>query len=444
MPIKKDLRSFPSYSIVKKQLTNNLNQNINNKKLVKSNNYLKTYLFLLTTFFALVGSTNYLINPHKVFNSRNIFALKNQTFNITNWTSFSRYHKANHLNTGKYDTLFLGNSRVFGGLDPRNSSLSQHSVYNAGLPHANIYEIEKIFNYARSRNKLDKVIIGLDLGQFSEKRDVSGDFDRSLFAGKIPYFVSYYSNLFSITHFFDSLEIIQHNFKNEIAQNSEPQIVDGFNIRQSNYQQKKPQKQFINYARSFTSNENYLDFNYTQERINILRKIITECRQEEIEIQLFISPVHAWQLEFMEASKIFSLFESWKKDLVDLIAEDALKNADKSPIFLWDFSGYNIITTEPVPSNSKTQMQWFNDPSHYKKEVGDIVLNIIAKNGQQRSESDRYSMYQAQGFGKLINQANIETHLLEIRQQQKIYQNNHAKDIQIIQEIAAQNETRSR
>lgn len=73
--------------------------------------------------------------------------------------------------------------------------------------------------------------------------------------------------------------------------------------------------------------------------------LIKESRANNIELLLFISPVHARQLEVIRLSNLYPTFEQWKRDMVKVIAEDVEQHPDKSPIQLWDFSGYNLLTT---------------------------------------------------------------------------------------------------
>jgi hypothetical protein len=52
---------------------------------------------------------------------------------------------------------------------------------------------------------------------------------------------------------------------------------------------------------------------------------------------------------------------------------------DRRPIPLGDFSGYNSMTTEPVPPSGDTtsRMKWYWESSHYRKELGDLVLDRL-------------------------------------------------------------------
>lgn len=119
-------------------------------------------------------------------------------------------------------------------------------------------------------------------------------------------------------------------------------------------------------------------------------------------------------------------FEQWKRELIKILAEDSAAHPNERPFPLWDFSGYNTYTIEdvPPPGDTRAKMQWYWESSHYKKELGDKVLDKIF--GIDRNlPSD---------FGRQINADNIEQHLAWIRAQQQEYIKSHPADVQEIEQ----------
>jgi hypothetical protein len=55
------------------------------------------------------------------------------------------------------------------------------------------------------------------------------------------------------------------------------------------------------------------------------------------------------------------------------------RESGKPSIPLWDFSGFNEVTTESVPPSGdlKTPVKWFWEPAHYKRETGNLILDRI-------------------------------------------------------------------
>ena len=74
-------------------------------------------------------------------------------------------------------------------------------------------------------------------------------------------------------------------------------------------------------------------------------------------------------------------------------------------------------------------MQWYWESSHFKKELGDLVL-------------DRIFAYHEPGrivpedFGVQITTANIEAHLAWIREQQKRYHETHPQEVSEVEYLA--------
>jgi len=146
------------------------------------------------------------------------------------------------------------------------------------------------------------------------------------------------------------------------------------------------------------------------------------CHKRNIDFRIAISPSHARQFETIAAKGIWLLFEDWKRHLVNINYEEA-DRLGKQPFPLWDFSGYNSLTTEPVPpvNDGLTEMCWYWESSHYKKELGDLVQDrIFGYNHPDRQlPSD---------FGTLLTPETIEPHLATVRTNRRQWQEAFPED----------------
>jgi hypothetical protein len=86
---------------------------------------------------------------------------------------------------------------------------------------------------------------------------------------------------------------------------------------------------------------------------------------------------------------LWSAFEDWKRQVVKI-----------TPI--WDFSGYNSITSEPISDD----MQNYLESSHYQEHIGNLVLNRMLNHEINKVPGD---------FGTLVTVENIEPQLAKIR-----------------------------
>ena len=83
---------------------------------------------------------------------------------------------------------------------------------------------------------------------------------------------------------------------------------------------------------------------------------------------LFVHPSHAWEREIWRHIGIEPVQEEWLRRLTARVAR-----ADPARVALWDFGGYNCITTERVPVAGA--MRWYDDVGHYRQDrVGPLIL----------------------------------------------------------------------
>ena len=104
---------------------------------------------------------------------------------------------------------------------------------------------------------------------------------------------------------------------------------------------------------------------------------------------------------------MWSDFENWKREIVAI-----------TPV--WDFSGYNSITTEPVAKGMKNYL----DSSHYSSEVGNLILNRLFNYQEETVTAD---------FGILITQENIQSHLDLILVEQTSWSDKNARRAELTQ-----------
>ncbi|MEM6404175.1 MAG: hypothetical protein AAF757_28785 [Cyanobacteria bacterium P01_D01_bin.116] len=385
--------------------------------------YIKNYIITFFGGLFLVASFNFVVDPRKMFAVVNIKGFNSEKPFILN--SGLRKLKSVEIEKGNFDTVLLGTSRVQYGLSPLHPIFGSSKAYNAGLAGTSIYEIFKAFKFANKQSNLKKVVLGLDAISFHSKKGAGGDYHQSKFSQSFNQLNFISSEIFSKDKILESFETITFNLKNK----RDEYISSGF-IKRNDSPESIRRELFINTIKEFLVREDLYPGLYdSPQRLELLKEIFNR-RKDETKLYLFISPIHAYQLEGMKSINRFSLFEQWKRDLVQIIAEDAIANPNKQPIVLWDFSGYNSITTEKIPpAGSKKEMKWYWESSHYKKEVGDMVLDVMFNYPEksQNTPSD---------FGVIINSNNIESHLERIRKQQALYKQNFPQEVEEVERLA--------
>ena len=127
---------------------------------------------------------------------------------------------------------------------------------------------------------------------------------------------------------------------------------------------------------------------------------------------------------------LWNAFEDWKRKLAQIVDEDAAASGSAQPFVLWDFSGYNSITTEAVPAQGdlRSEMRWYWEAGHFKKESGDLVLDrVLDHHDPQRT--------MPQDFGTLLTAASVEAHLTHIRADRERYATSNAGELAYLDRI---------
>lgn len=155
------------------------------------------------------------------------------------------------------------------------------------------------------------------------------------------------------------------------------------------------------------------------------KDVIRFARQTGIDLRLFIDPVHAHMLLALRYAGLWPLYEEWKRRLVQILAEES-RESGKPAFPLWDFSGFNAVTTETVPpaGDLKTAVKWFWEPAHYKKETGDLILDkVLDYKSWARVPSD---------FGIQLTLENVESVLTANSEKGEDYVRREAADATLV------------
>jgi hypothetical protein len=391
--------------------------------------YLKFFGVLFSILLFSVATFNTLIDPFGKYQLIKIAGINSEKTQVE--IIGLRTLKAISLLGADYHAVILGTSRANNAINPTHAAFQKiGATYNASLTGTNIYELEKVFDYILKQHRhLKEVVFSLDFLTFSSRRTVNADFEQSMFSEHYSIWRKLNST-FSLDETYYAIKTINDNVAKKRAAYHTILTEQGF----ANKQFPLPHHQlFITIlSKNFFVNKNtYAGFCYSQDRLHRFQRMLEKSRQRDISVKLFISPVHAWQLEALRIMGLYPTFEQWKRDLVAILAKEAAQHPDKPIYPLWDFTGYNSITTENIPVNPTQQMQWYWESSHFKKAAGDLVL-------------DKLFDYQSPGrvipddFGTLINRNNIEAHLQELHQQQQHYHQTHPQDIMKITRLAKQ------
>lgn len=358
--------------------------------------------FTLPSLFSL-GLFNIAIDPYGIFNSPEISELNRlkskQFLNV-------RLFKAIKVTQIKPKTLLLGSSRTDLGLNPEHISFAaQQPAYNLGLVGPNLYEIKRYLEHTLTNQpEIETVVLGLDLFMFNEHKQNAIDFAEHRLGKKS--ITS--SDLLNITLSTNAIQASVETIKsNQTANAYYLYKPNGLRYVYQNKPRQSARKRFEGSINGLlNSDEYYQNYQLSAKFIQDFKDIVAICKNRNIELKVFISPSHASQWESLYRGGLWQVFEQWKRELVQI-----------TPI--WDFSGYNTITTEAIDREMKNY--W--DSSHYRQEVGDLVLDRLFNVPANQVPND---------FGILVTPQNIESHLANTLAERELWVKNNPEMVDFI------------
>ncbi len=395
-----------------------------------------------TILFVGVISLNYMMDPYSVYNTPKIDGVN---ANKPELFKHLRLTKAHIIGRRRPDALVIGSSRTEHGLDPEHPALSsRYNAYNLALTGATIYENLRYIQHANEINSLKFVVLAIDFFQFNAYRPNSPDFSEKRLAanthGETNY-VSPLTDLASTLASFDTLMASlstffeQENRDNVIlprGQVEQPDVNSVVILKKGRHEAALYSE--LNYISHLYFPRPHKKFDFVSEdgqvnTFDYFRRIIEDCHRQRIKLKILISPAHARQWQLIASAGLWGQWETWKREVVR-INEEVARWHKKKPFSLWDFSGYNSYTTETVPKlgDNKTMMQWYWESSHYRKELGDLVLDrVMNYSDPQRKIAD--------DFGFLLTSKNITSHLLATHKGRQSYEMEHPDEVREIDEL---------
>lgn len=329
----------------------------------------------LTSFIlALIVTINYVIDPYGIYH------YSGKSYNYQKSIESDPYlFKAFQSKKYQPKAIVLGTSRAMRLNPPFIKSLTGEDAYNIGLSAANPYINYRYLEYMLKVNpNLNTVYLGLDFevfdnhllnhASFNEKRLNSFFYTQDLFA-----------TLLSEKALKDSHKVIMDNLNKTTTYTENRYLGDG------SFDETLVYPPGINQG---TLQAIPSSFQLSSNSILYFKKIKELCEQNNLNLYVYISPVHAIILETYWQNNNWTEFEDWKRKLVEV-----------TPV--WDFSGYHEISMSSLRDSEN-----YNDLSHFSKKIGDLILYRMLN-----KELNKVPAY----FGVYLTQENLENHLQELR-----------------------------
>ncbi|WP_163836283.1 hypothetical protein [Spartinivicinus ruber] len=351
--------------------------------------YLSRLLWSGGCLALVIAMFNWFIDPYLMFSSPRISGFNYYKADINNYVRITKAYQPVRMSM---DTLIVGNSRVEMGFDPNHQCFNKHSVYNLAIPGAGIkMQLHYALNQIYQKN-IKKIYIGVDFTDFlidqkdyeNQQKNINLNIIKRMKYNENgkknekyqwQYFIDSYQSLLT-------LNALNSSFKTILQQNSNAsnRKDNGFNPAQDYltvineegaialFSQKLPE------LSARLSRPKYL-FDSAGNRstdFDELENFIQIAKQKQISVKLFTNPFHNDYWKLINKYKLNNKYQQWLKILTDI-----LETSKHPRLEFWDFASDRRFSNEQPTKTKGKALKWFWEPSHYRKSLGDIMLNVM-------------------------------------------------------------------
>lgn len=370
--------------------------------------------------FVSLFSLNLLADPYAIWG----MTISDHNKNRPTFISNVRMMKAYAVRRLRPEHIVIGTSRSM-PLDPEHPAWPEGRCYNLALPGGKVEELWAYLRHAQSVHPLKTVVFGMDFLEFNAihsppltfQEDILAYEDRRL--GWLILAVKLTASLqtaekslrvLNLTGTAPRSSLYPNGRRNPELLREKVELSGGH--RQMFYENGR------NYVWSLGGLDIHgrtygylLDNGHGLSTMRLFTDIVRFCQDEGIQLHMFISPSHAFHWEMLNAVGFWPQFEEWKRSLVEINENIAAEQGAKA-FTIWDFSGYNTITSEPVPPEEVkgVTMEYYWEASHYNGRTADLVLDTVLAGRT------------TPGFGRRLTGDTIEHTLAAIRDEQSAWQ----------------------
>ncbi|MDP3672098.1 MAG: hypothetical protein WA191_24320 [Telluria sp.] len=382
--------------------------------------YLALFCCVCTLALTGVAGLNYMVDPYLThqWDSPLLQRLRPSREKLSAWG------KTYALARYRPDVLYLGNSRTELALPVRLPVFSGAAVFNGALSGASLGDAVAMAGHARALKRLGTVVWGLDAPSFSMLAGAT-DFDRDLVAAGGHYFA--WRGLLDLKRALtldmtrDSLAVLAGSFgavcRSSLAffgQRDDSCMADRTAGWRGTAEAVAPRLgEFMRGAGP------------TPDALTGLDDMLAQLCRDGTRVRLYINPTHASTLDALYWRGKGGALERWQASLAVLAAERRTAGCD---LRLFDFSGFNAITTEALPQASgRREMAYYWEPSHYRVNVGRMIMQRLFGGEADPAPPD---------FGVELEPPMMAAHLARQREGRARYHAEHALEAALARSLA--------
>jgi len=329
----------------------------------------------------------------------------------------SRIGKGELLHRYRGSTVLLGNSRTKIGVRPDGPGIPSAPACNLGFPGAVARELWMAVDRSAEQPSVRSILLFVDFTMFVDIF-LKADFTMSRFQAERSGFDHGCDLLFNGRTLGYSCEQLTRILTGEPPEYTP----EGFSIPERLPLRAVGQRdrtiKMLNQA--MTVGGHFERLHYAPATVEPLRAVIRRCRERSVQLTVSINPAHATMFEGVFQWNLWDDYERWMRDLTRVIDEES-----QGQVVLWDFTGFHAYTTEPLLSEAAAETaKWFWEPSHYKAEMGDRMLERI------------YDLPSADpNLGVRLTNANVDARLKEIAADRQRWLTSQATEARWVTEL---------
>lgn len=402
------------------------------------NAYLRSLALSVAAALLLLAGINAFMNPYGYFDAPKFPGINELALGFNHRLPLAKALAVDHLRPA---AIIVGNSRAETGYDPEHRAFSSdRPAFNLALGGANIQTARRYILETIAAGRLRHIVLALDFSMFDPSvwkqepegevllTDADGHRRGAWHEGKRLATI-----LLSGTALSDSWWSLTHQ-RRPVAKYLPSGLRDDAAdidqvMREGGHHNAsvKSESSFLSVA--LRDMESPIGRDKYHRALQELRSIVSIARDRGIRVTLVLNPIHARQNYLFSTAGLWPAYEQWKRDMVAASAEG-------KQIELWDFSGASSCTSEPLPAGNDivSRMRWYRETSHFRRVLGDKVLDRIGGHGTDADCPD---------FGDPLRAATVTDTLAAQRRRMDEWIARHPRDVAEIDALARQYGRRS-
>lgn len=340
-------------------------------------------------------------------------------------TNHSALSKLHYLSMEKPEVIYFGSSRTEIGLPADPELVGGRTVYNAGLSANTLGNTLPLIRHVLAISEPKAIVLGVDFVSFLPQPSALSNLDMSLLSSGITEYR--FKRLFHDIKRTVTIETTANSIHSLSAlfagkpydEIDSPASIGG---QASDAEMERLTRGRGKNVRAFQRKLQFAagqppSWETIDSGLRMLDDFVASVCQSKVAIRIYTNPRHALAEQMLDQNGAWPQVELWKGTL----GEIATRYQPQCDIKVYDFSGYNSITTEPAVHLTPTKgLNHYWEASHYKGLVGAMILRRLFATDASTLPLD---------FGRELTKETVNEVNVQVRREQKNYFATHANEI---------------